>query len=165
MMLSLTPTIPKLITTAALACLAGFGPPRIHVTVVGPRDNAPSGTVLLVEGHHHVDSEPLTITGRAEGVQNGRRVSMPLTMTNAAPGKYGVTRQWISGSPWLLILTAGQGNQGAHGIAEALVRIDAAGEIVGIDYPAAGWIGISETPKRTTVGEIDAVLATLARRP
>ncbi len=164
MMLSLTPTIPKLITTAALACIAGFSPPRIHVTVVGPRDTAPAGTVLLVEGHRHVDSEPLTITGRAEGVQNGRRVSLPLTMASAGPGKYGVTRQWISGSPWLLILTAGQGDHGTHGIAEALVKIDTAGEIVGIDYPAAGWIGNSETPKRTTAAEIDAVLATLATR-
>ena len=85
-------------------------------------------------------------------------------MTNAGSGTYGVTRQWISGSPWLLILTAGQGNHGTHGMAEALVKIDAAGEIVGIDYPTAGWIGISETPKRTTAGEIDAVLATLATR-
>ena len=62
----------------------------------------------------------------------------------------------------MLVLSAGEGNNGAHGVAEALVRINASGAIVGIDYPAAGWIGKTNTPKRTTEREIEAALSSLA---
>ena len=121
-----------------------------------------SGDVLLVEGHHHQQSETLTITGRAEGTKNGQRVSMPLTLVPAGGGRFAVTRQWTVGTPWVLVLAAGQGEAGAHGVAEALVKIDATGKLVGIEYPAAGWIGKSDTPKRTSPDEITAVLQTLA---
>jgi hypothetical protein len=163
-MLAFATTFPKLLSTAAFTCLIVLGPPRIHVTEATSRDNAPAGTVLLVEAHHHSDSEPLTVTGRAESVQNGRRVSLPLTLSTVSGGRYGVTRQWTSGSAWLLILTAGQGDKGAHGIAEALVKINAAGKIVGIEHPAAGWIGTSDTPKRISSAEIDAALASISAR-
>jgi hypothetical protein len=160
----LTPISPasQLIAVAALGWTVAFGPPRISVREVTDRAAAPAGAVLLVDGRHHADGDPLTITGRAEGTRDGRRVTVPLTLVNAGAGRYGVTRQWTVGVPWVLVLAAGEGNNGAHGVAEALVRINAAGAIVGIDYPAAGWIGKTNSPKRTTEREIEAALSSLA---
>jgi hypothetical protein len=151
------------LSIASFASLAAFGPPRITVREVTDRSAAPGAVVLLVEGRHHADSDPLTITGRAEGMRDGKRVTVTLTLANAGGGRYGVTRQWAAGSPWLLILAAGEGNNGAHGVAEALVRIGANGAVLGIDYPAPGWIGQSTTPKRTTEREIEAALAAMQR--
>lgn len=164
MMLTLTYPVSKLITIAAVSLSALFGPPRIQVTEVTPGHTAPAGAVLLVEGHHHMESATLTITGRAEGTKNGQRISMPLTMVPAGGGRFAVTRQWTVGTPWVLVLAVGEGEAGAHGIAEALVKIDAAGKLVGIEYPAAGWIGTSNTPKRTSTDVIDNALLTLASK-
>ena len=162
-MLALTNPV-TLLTIAAVSMSAMFGPPRIQVTEVTPGMTAPVGAVLLVEGHHHQQSELLTITGRAEGMKNGQRVSMPLTLVPASGGRFAVPRQWTSGTPWVLVLAAGENEAGAHGVAEALVKVDASGKLVGIEYPSAGWIGTSDTPKRTSPDEINAVLLPLASR-
>lgn len=164
MMLTLAHPVTKLLTIAAVSLTAMLGPPRIQVTEVTPGHTAPAGAVLLVEGHHHQDAAALTISGRAEGTKNGQRVSMPLTLIPAGGGRFAVTRQWTVGTPWVLVMSAGEGDDGAHGVAEALVKIDASGKLVGIEYPAAGWIGKSDTPKRTSPDEITAVLQTLASR-
>ncbi|MBC7840877.1 MAG: hypothetical protein H7099_01105 [Gemmatimonadaceae bacterium] len=164
MMLALTLPVTKLITMAAVSLSALFGPPRIQVTEVTPGHTAPAGAVLLVEGHHHQESATLTITGRAEGMKNGQRITLPLKLDPAGGGRFAVMRQWTVGTPWVLVLAAGQGEDGAHGVAEALVKIDASGKLVGIEYPAAGWIGTSNTPKRTSTDAINSVLLTLASK-
>jgi hypothetical protein len=156
----LTPFV-RVAATASLVAIGVFGPPRITVRQVTSRTPAPAGVVLLVEGRHHADSDPLTITGRAEGMRDGKRVTQPLTLVNAGNGVYGVTRQWTTGTPWVLVLSAGEGTNGAHGVAEALVRISANGAVGAIDYPAPGWVGKSDTPRRVTEGEIATVLAAL----
>lgn len=164
MMPALTHPVTQLITIAAVSLSALFGPPRIQVTEVTPGRAAPAGAVFLVEGHHHQESATLSITGRAEGMKNGQRISTPLTLVPAGGGRFAVTRQWTTGTPWVLVLAAGEGDNGAHGVAEALVKIDAAGKLVGIDYPAAGWIGKSDTPRRASADDISAVLVTLASK-
>ncbi len=151
----------SLISAVSLAGITAFGPPRITVRQVTDSVAAPAGAVLLVEGRHHADGDPLRITGRAEGLRNGKRVTVPLTVISAGNGRFSVTRQWTAGSPWVLVLAAGESNDGAHGVAEALVRVAASGSIIGIDYPAPGWIGQSNTPKRTSDREIEALLTTL----
>lgn len=164
MSLALIHTLPKVFVIAALSWAATFGPPRISVKEVTPADKAPAGAVLLVEGHHHQDAAALAITGRAESMQNGRRITMPLVLVDAGNGRFSVARQWSAGTPWVLVLAAGDGNPDAHGVAEALVKIDAAGKVVGIDYPPAGWIAATSKARLTSAEDVAAVLATLASR-
>ena len=164
MSLALINPLPKLFAIAALSWATAFGPPRISVKDVTPADKVPAGAVLLVEGHHHQDASALAITGRAEGMQNGRRVTLPLVLVDVGNGRFSVARQWSAGTPWVLVLAAGDGNPDAHGVAEALVKIDATGKIVGIDYPAPGWIAATSKARVTSAADVAAVLATLASR-
>jgi hypothetical protein len=165
MLYSIMHATPKLLAVAAFSLASTFGPPRISVKEVTPADHAPAGVVLIVHGHHHTDSASMPITGRAEGLQSGRRVTMPLVLVSTADGRYGLTRQWAVGTAWVLVLAVGEGEAATHGgLAEALVKIDVSGKVVGIDFPAAGWTGPENTPKRTNEDTIRSMLTTLASR-
>jgi len=64
------------------------------------------GAVLVVTGGHHQDSDKPAVTGRLEGIQGGRRVTKPIVITaSSTRGQFGVTRQWVAGSPWVLVFT------------------------------------------------------------
>ena len=143
---------------------AAFGPPHIVVRPVTDAAAAPAGAVLLVETQHHTDIADLNVTGRAEGLVNGKRVSLPLSFVRQSVGHYSLTRQWQSGSPWVLVLSAEQGPDGTHGVAEAIIKVDVSGAFASIDYPAAGWIGSTKSPKRTAASDIDALLASMVAR-
>ncbi len=153
---------------AALVSSAAFttalGPPHITVRKVTASDNAPAGAVLLVEGSHHDKDAELNIVGRAEGFVNGKRVSQPLRLERQSAGHASVSKQWQDGTPWILVLAVDQGAADSHGLAEALVKVDASGTIGAIEYPAPGWIGRSNTPKRTATAVIDAMLAQMVVR-
>ena len=138
-----------------------LGPPRITVRPVTDAAAAPAGAVLLIEASHHSDIADLNVTARAEGLVSGKRVSLPLRVTRQSVGHFSLTRQWQTGTPWVLILSAEQGANGEHGVAEAIIKVDASGAFAAIEYPAAGWIGRTDTPKRTAPAEIEARLASL----
>lgn len=154
-----------LVTVAlSTAFSPAFGPPHITVRPVTDAAAAPAGAVLLVETLHHTNIADLNVTGRAEGLVNGKRISLPLRFVRQSVGHYSLTRQWQSGSPWVLVLSAEQGPDGTHGVAEAIVKVDVSGAFASIDYPAAGWIGRTETPKRTAAADIEALLASMVAR-
>ena len=147
------------VTLAGIALGVSFGPPHITVRPVTDSSAAATGAVLLIEPRHHLATADLTLTARAEGLVDGERVSLPLRVTRLTVGQFSLSRQWQNGTPWLLVLAAEEGPNGAHGVAEALVRIDASGAVATIDYPEAGWIGKNYTPKRTAPADIDALVA------
>jgi hypothetical protein len=130
-------SLPRTISLAATLPLATallFGPPSIKVTIVTDRASAPTpGAVLAVTAQHHVEGEPLKVTGRMEGMLNGKRITRPLAVTaSSTRGSYGVSPQWERGNPWVLVLATDMGD---HGTAVALVRIASDGKIIGADSP------------------------------
>lgn len=140
------------------------GPPHITVRSVAAGMDAPAGAILLIETKHHTDPANLSVTGRAEGIVNGKRVSTTLQFARQSLGHYSLTRQWQAGSPWILVLSAEQGPDGKHGVAEAIVKVDASGTVNSIEYPAAGWVNRTEMPKRTSAADIDAMLSSMVAR-
>jgi hypothetical protein len=152
------------LTVGSIALGLAFGPPRITVRPVTDPSKAPAGAVLLVESMHHNEIADLDVTGRAEGFANGKRVTLPLRLTHQTVGHYALTKQWQDGTPWVLVLAAEQGSNGSHGVAEAIVKVDASGAFASIDYPAAGWIAKTDTPKRTSAADIEAVLSSMVAR-
>ena len=154
----------QFVVAASLVITHAFSPPRILVKPVSNPAAAPAGAVFLVEGEHHSETDLLTITGRAEGMVSGKRVTKQLTLVKASGGQYSLTKQWDAGSPWVLVLTVEQGAGGSHGVAEAIVQIDAAGKLLNIDYPAAGWEGKDYIPKRTSSATIEAALMTMVAK-
>jgi hypothetical protein len=143
-----------------------MGPPSIKVeAVANPATAAVKGALFMVTARHHQDPEGATVTGRAEGLVAGKRVSKTLTLTPAgSEGVYGVLRQWDAGQPWVLVFTINSPSHKEGGYAEAAVRIARDGKVLGIDYPL-GTIGVNKTPwpRRMTDKEVDAALTAMAK--
>jgi hypothetical protein len=156
------------IRLAALAASTAlyFGPPNIKVEAVTDPAGAPvPGAVFIVTGRHHVSPDAITVSGRAEGIVAGKRVTRTLTLTPAgSAGVYGVTRQWSAGQPWVLVFTVSAAVHDADGIAEAVVRLGADGKVAGIDYPMGTLAGGTPWPRRVRATEIDAALIALAEQ-
>lgn len=116
------------------AALLLFGPPSIKVTLVTDRASAPTpGAVLDVTAHHHMDNEPIQVSGKMEGLVGGKRITRPLTVTaTTTRGHFGVAPQWQAGQAWVLVLSTGFAD---HGLAVALVKVGSDGKIVGIEAP------------------------------
>ncbi|MEO5825581.1 MAG: hypothetical protein ABIR59_06810 [Gemmatimonadales bacterium] len=126
-----------LATFALVAAAPLLGPPHIKVERVGKDVPAPTpGAVLRVTGDHHQDSNKPTVTGRAAGMRNGKRISKALVLTATSKhGQFGVATQWEIGTPWVLIFTVTQDGHGSFGAVEAMAQVDARGVINGIDHP------------------------------
>ena len=148
-------------TVAALL----FGPPSIKVEPVTNPATAPvKGAVFMLVARHHQSTDSVEVTGRAEGVVAGARVSRVLTLTaTARAGVFGVTRQWDAGQPWVLVFTVSSKVHEEGGIAEAVVRVSAAGAVLGIDYPMGKLAGGYPWPRKVTAEEIDAALTAMIK--
>jgi hypothetical protein len=155
-----------MLTRIAAICIATalMGPPSIKVeAVANPATAAVKGAVFMVTARHHQDPEGVTVSGRAEGLVAGKRVSHPITLTPAGTeGVYGVTRQWDAGQPWVLVFTIDAAAHKDEGFAEAAVSVGADGKVVAIAYPLGKW-GNTPWPRRVTATEIDASLAAMSK--
>jgi hypothetical protein len=152
-------TIASLITAAALlSATTLFGPP--HITV-RPITSTTAAVTFELDVEHHTTPEDLTVAGRAEGVRDGRRVSVPLTITRKSLGHFAVARQWDAGVPWVLVFSAEQGPNGSHGVVEGIVLLEANGTVKSIEYTKPGFHESTKKPLRLTSAKIDAALKTL----
>jgi hypothetical protein len=106
------------------------GPPHMTVRTMPLSSN----TAFELDVEHHTEPEQMAVTGRAEGLRNGTRVSVPLTITRKDAAHFSVTRQWDRNAAWVLVFSAEQGPQGQHGVVEAVVSIEANGTIRGVEY-------------------------------
>lgn len=156
-------TLPVVLATA-LVLTAGarfFGPPSITVSEVSGTPPTP-GAVLAVVATHHTDEEKPQVSARAEAMQGGKRVSQPVALTASSKrGLYGVTKQWETGTPWVLVFTIVQGDHGDHGTAEALVRVDARGKFVGMESLIDKTNTQYRLPRKATEKEIAEALKSM----
>ncbi len=154
------PSLPRLTRLAALLSVTAlFGPPHITVRNVATPATAANGVVFELDVEHHTAPEDLKVAGRAEGIRDGRRVSVPLTVVRKTTGLFTVTRQWDAGKAWVLVFSAEQGPDGKHGVVEAVVSVEATGAVRGISYTQPGF---SEgKPLRATTKQVDAELRKL----
>jgi hypothetical protein len=157
--------MPIRLAAVAASTALFFGPPNIKVEAVTNPAGAPvPGAVFMITGRHHVSPDQVTVSGRAEGIVAGKRITQALTLTpTGSAGVYAVTRQWAAGQPWVLVFTVSASVHEADGIAEAVVRLGVDGRVLGIDYPMGRLAGGTPWPRRVTASEIDAALA--ERRP
>jgi hypothetical protein len=141
--------------TAFSSALAG--PPWISIEYpANPYDRTSQGAFLTVRTYHHGDFQNKNVTGRAEGVVNGKRESMALDIRpGSQPGMYVVRWQRPATGRWVLVI-----NSGTQGVTEAtaVVEISPTGGIAGVTVPTRdagnGWI----SPRAVAAAEIDALL-------
>jgi hypothetical protein len=142
---------------AASAVPAAAGPPWISVELpANPHHASTRSASLLLRAYHHSDPLSAPITGVAEGIVDGRRVShrLELRATNQ-PGVYAVVTPLPKGGTWVLAFTVAPAPEAT---ATALVTVDPRGRIVGVDVPSNrsrdGW----SVPRRVEPRDIEAAL-------
>lgn len=146
---------------ALLAASPSFGPPHITVSAVTGTPPTP-GAVFAITTEHHTEEEWADVSAQAITMRGGKRVEQVLEITRSATrGRYGVRKQWETGAPVLLVFTIKQGEHGAHGMASALVKLDAAGKVVGIENLMERNARGDRYPRGATSADVVTALAEL----
>ncbi len=154
----------RLALVSVLAAATFFGPPGITVTEVTGTPPTP-GAVLAVATTHHTEEADAQVSARAITMRGNERVTREIALTKASgAGRYGVAKQWETGTPWLLVFTVKQGDHGDHDTAESLVKVDAAGKVIAIEKVTARNARGDLYPRAATDAEIARALAQLGAR-
>lgn len=146
---------------AAVPATASAGPPWISIELPGnPWDRAAApDAYLLVHAFHHGTEVEAPLSGRAEGIVDGKRKTITLSFGKTSrPGVYSLKNQWGTTGRWVLVLTV---TQHADDVAEAVVQIAEDGSVKVSVPTRPGREG--NFPRRVTVAEVDAALMTNAR--
>ena len=145
----------------ALPSLAFAGPPWVSIELpANPLDRTTRGAYLLVHSFHHERIISMAIAGRAEGMVNGQRRTIPLKFRETSRGAvFALDQMWPKEGTWMLVITAGA-TEGKGG-ATALVGIGADGEVRSIKVPSRKD-GEYLIPVEPTAQEIERSLQALA---
>ena len=145
----------------AFPAVALAGPPWVSIELpANPMDRTSRGAYLLVHSFHHERIISMAVAGRAEGIVNGRRQTIPLKFRETSRGAvFALDQMWPREGTWVLVITAGA-TEGQGG-ATALVGIGADGEVRSIKVPSRkdGDFILPVTP---TAQEIERSLQALA---
>ena len=140
------------ITVAATAALAG--PPWISVELpANPFDRTTRGAFIIVHTYHHDLAVPYQVVGTAEGLVNGQRRSVPLTLTpTGQTGAFAIAKSWSSDGVWVLTL-------GVDGVElGAAVGVGADGQVAFVRVP----VNRQGFPRNLAHAEVELLLRALA---
>jgi len=134
--------------TSATGDAAVFGGPWISIeSPVNPYDQATRGSLFLVHTFHHGTKVDLPVTAKAEGLVDGERKSVVLTLSKASQaGTQGVRNQWGDKGTWMVLATASEHG----GSVQAVVEINADGSVGKVSVPTKNG-----RPHVLSVAEID----------
>lgn len=148
-------------TLLLLAALVG--PPWISIEYpANPLDPTTRDGYLLVHTFHHQAVVDAALTGEAVTWDHGTRRAISLRFEGTSrPGVYRLRKQWSDGTPYVLVITAGEGE---HGSATALVSVSAAGRVIHVEVPSEPYRDF-RVPRAPREGEVTAAFqaATEAR--
>ena len=138
-----------------------FGGPWISVeTPVNPYDASTRGALFLVHTWVHGTPIDMPLVGRAEGLVDGKRRSVPITLTRSAhTGTFGVQRQWGDKGIWTLLVTAMPQSENGWRI-QAVVNVGADGEVERVSVPGAS---AGKAPRLLTDAEVEQGLRDRAK--
>lgn len=148
---------------AATPALAG--PPWVSIeTPANPYMQGTRDALCLVRVYHHGDPAYTPLVATAEGLVNGTRRSVPLSLTETgSPGVYAVKYRPDAGGTWMLVVRVGE-DKDFEG-ATVLVALDGDGAVARAQVPTR-QDGQHRIPTRVTRADIDRLLqqqATSAR--
>ena len=145
-------------TTPAFA-----GPPWISIELpANPYNSSTKDAFCLVRVYHHGDPAYYPVSGTAEGLVNGQRRSIKLTLIDAGmPGVYAVKYEPEATGTWALVFRVGDSDD--HGTATMLVALGRDGQILSARVPMRQE-GRYQIPDRVTSEVVDRLLREQAGR-
>ena len=147
-----------MLSAATRSSTSAFGGPWISIEApVNPFDSSTRGSLFLVHTFHHGTPEDLVVAAKAEGLVDGQRKSVTLTLSKSAQtGTQGVRNEWGSKGVWTVLLSTTEHG----GTVQAVVDIDPDGAVGRVTVPMANgkW-------KLLSAAEIDQSLRDRARAP
>ncbi len=159
--LAISATAPAL---ASSETTAGFaGPPWISIELpANPYNSVTKDAFCLVRVYHHGDPAYYPVSGTAEGLVNGQRRSVKLTLIDAGmPGVYAVKYQPEATGTWALVFRVGDSDD--HGTATVVVALGKNGQILSAKVPTRRE-GQYTIPERVTGEAVDRLLKEQAGR-
>jgi hypothetical protein len=144
---------------AATASPALAGPPWLSIEFpANPMNKSAQGAYLLVHTFHHEQVASFVVEARAEGLVNGQRKTLPLTLERTdRDGVYALKQTWPETGDWVIVITGAPG----EGSITALVSI-ADGNLRGIRVPTKKIEnGRWTVPLQVTQADIEAELRSL----
>lgn len=165
-MLVLAPAlvVAALAVGAVAAAPAFRGPPWISIEYpVNPYDRDTKDAFLVVHTFHHQQAIAFPVTGRAEGLVQGKRRTVNLTFgTTSKGGVYTLTKQWPVEGTWLLVIATSQGT-GEGNTVTAMVELGADGAVAGVKVPTERRNNYT-MPAAVTAADVDAALGRNSQR-
>jgi len=147
------------LTTAGVA--VAKGPPWVSVEMRAHASSNHPGW-LVIRTFHHSDAVGYPLSGTAEGLVNGRRLSVPLRFEILNPdsqsGVFLVPTVWAQGSPWVLNIAL---DAGEHMGAGVVVAVGPSGEPAFVRFPRV----VEGYTRPATHAEVEQLLASLAGSP
>jgi hypothetical protein len=136
-----------------------FGGPWNSVeTPVNPYVSSTAGALFVVHTYIHQNPADLPVSGRAEGLVDGKRRSVPFTLTRSAQtGAYVVRPEWGAKGIWTVLVTAMPEAKNGWSI-QAVVNVGADGEVEKVTVPRAG-----ERPRLLTDADVERGLQERAK--
>ena len=133
---------------AARTPAPSFGGPWISIEApANPYDPTARGALMLVHTFHHGTKVNLPVVGKAEGLVDGERKTVNLTLKKSSEiGTHSVRNEWGSKGTWTVLVTASQGDASIQAVAE----INADGSVGRISVPSKNG-----RPHLLSVAEID----------
>jgi hypothetical protein len=118
---------------------AMFGGPWISIeTPVNPYVSSTTGGLFVVHTYVHQNPVDLPVSGRAEGLVDGKRRTVPFTLTRTSQtGTYVARRAWGDEGIWTVLVTAMPEAKNGWAI-QAVVNVGADGEVERVTVPRAG---------------------------
>ena len=143
-----------LVIAALVATPAIAGAPWISVELpANPMDPATRGAFAVVRTYRHADPMPFVVTGTAEGLVEGERRSLSMTLRSTnGTGRVAIMKTWPSDGVWLLKL-------GVEGMdMNAAIGVGADGELAFVRVPTNREGG----PRSLSRSEVETLLRALA---
>ena len=126
------------------------------------RVEAPSGEsdmALLVRTYRCNQPEKAQVSGTAEGVVDGERITRPIVLQTLRKGVYGLERQWPTEGRWMLAFYGRY--QGQH--ASTLVMLDHDGKVALKQTVEGAELDVRVMNRKIARSDIDRALATHIR--
>jgi hypothetical protein len=151
----------RLALVAALSVIATpafAGPPWISAEFpANPHETATRGAFLLVHTYHHGTPTEFRLSGTAEGLVNGRRLSVPLEIVaTSRPGVYAVRFKPQGGGAWVLAFNLGERDGAGMIVAVGKNGQPASAQVPSRTAEGGRWI----IPRTVTSDDIDSALRT-----